>query len=92
MEDVKWLLKKYESLIVLTVIIVIIGGLVFGKRGSEKNAEEVRERPVIIESTEAVKEDESIECFVEESGDPAEVFIGETSEPVSILTAEEDGH
>ncbi len=39
---------------------------------------------------EDVKEDESIEYFVEESGDSTEVSIGETSEPVSILTAEEE--
>lgn len=90
MEDVKWLIKKYGFFIVLMVIIVIISSIVLGKRCSEKNAAEVWEPPVIIESTEVVKEDESIECFLEESGDPAEVYIGETSEPVSILTAEEE--
>lgn len=90
MEDVKWILKKYGSLIVLMVIIVIIGSIILWKRGSEKNAEEVWEPPVIIESTEDIKEDELIEYFAEESGNPTEVFIGETSEPVSILTAEEE--
>lgn len=67
MEDVKWLIKKYGFFIVLMVIIVITGSIVLGKRGSEKNAEEVWEPPVIIESREAVKEDESMECFAEES-------------------------
>ena len=67
MEDVKWLIKKYGFFIVLMVIIVITGNIVLGKRGSEKNAEEVWEPPVIIESREAVKEDESMECFAEES-------------------------
>ena len=90
MEDVKWLIKKYGFFIVLMVILVIIGSIVLGKRGSEKNAEEVWEPPVVIESTEAVKEDEPIECFVEESPNPAETPIGEKSEPVSILTAEEE--
>ena len=45
MEDVKWLLKKYGLLIVLMVIIVVICSIIFGKRGSEKNAEEVWEPP-----------------------------------------------
>ena len=48
MEDVKWLLKKYGLLIVLMVIIVVICSIIFGKRGSEKNAEEVWEPPVEI--------------------------------------------
>ena len=48
MEDVKWLIKKYGFFIVLMVIIVIIGSIVLGKRGSEKNAEEVWEPPVEI--------------------------------------------
>jgi len=47
-EDVKWLIKKYGFFIVLMVIIVIIGSIVLGKRGSEKNAEEVWEPPVEI--------------------------------------------
>ena len=46
MEDVKWLIKKYGFFIVLMVILVIIGSIVLGKRGSEKNAEEVWEPPV----------------------------------------------
>ena len=37
-----------------------------------------------------VKEDESIEYFGEESPNPVEAPIGEKSEPVSILTAEEE--
>lgn len=90
MEDVKWLLKKYGSLIVLMVIIVITGSIILGKRGSEKNAEEVWEPPVVIESTETVKEDESIECFVEESGGTAPISPMEILESVSILTAEEE--
>lgn len=48
MEDVKWLIKKYGIFIVLMVIIVIISSIVLGKRGSEKNAEEVWEPPVEI--------------------------------------------
>ena len=48
MEDVKWLIKKYGFFIVLMVIFVIIGSIVLGKRGSEKNAEEVWEPPVEI--------------------------------------------
>lgn len=48
MEDVKWLLKKYGFLIVLMVVIVVICSIIFGKRGSEKNAEEVWEPPVEI--------------------------------------------
>lgn len=48
MEDVKWLIKKYGFFIVLMVIIVITGSIVLGKRGSEKNAEEVWEPPVEI--------------------------------------------
>ena len=90
MEDVKWLLKRYGSLIALMAIIVITGSIVWGKRDTKRNAEEVWEHPVVIESTEAVKEDESIECFVEESPNSAEAPIGEKSEPVSILTAEEE--
>ena len=90
MEDVKWLIKKYGFFIVLMVIIVITGSIVLGKRGSEKNAEEVWEPPVIIESREAVKEDESMECFAEESEEPATISPMEVLEPVSILTAEEE--
>lgn len=90
MEDVKWLLKRYGSLIALMAVIVIIGSISLGKRDTKRNAEEVWEPPVVIESTEAVKEDESIECFGEESPNPAETPIGEKSEPVSILTAEEE--
>ncbi len=44
----KWLIKKYGFFIVLMVILVIIGSIVLGKRGSEKNAEEVWEPPVEI--------------------------------------------
>ena len=90
MEDVKWLIKKYGFFIVLMVIIVIIGSIVLGKRGSEKNAEEVWEPPVIIESREEVKENESIEGFVEDPGESVKASPMETSEPVSILTAEEE--
>ena len=90
MEDVKWLLKRYGSFIVLIVVLVITGSIALGKRDTERNTEEVWEPPVVIKSTEAVKEDEPIECFVEESPNPAETPIGEKSEPVSILTAEEE--
>ncbi len=48
MEDVKWLLKKYGSLIALMIIIVITGSIVLGKRSSERNAEEVWESPIEI--------------------------------------------
>ena len=90
MEDVKWLLKKYGFLIVLMAVIVITGSIALGKRDTKRNTEEVWEPPVVIESTEAVKEDESIEYFGEESPNPVEAPIGEKSEPVSILTAEEE--
>lgn len=58
MEDVKWLLKRYGSLIVLMAVIVITGSIALGKRDTERNVEEVWEPPVVIESTEAVKEEE----------------------------------
>lgn len=58
MEDVKWLLKRYGSLIVLMAVIVITGSIALGKRDTERNVEEVWEPPVVIESTEAVKEKE----------------------------------
>ncbi|SOY30384.1 hypothetical protein AMURIS_03111 [Acetatifactor muris] len=90
MEDVKWLLKRYGSLIVLMAVIVITGSIALGRRDTERNAEEVWGSPVVIESTEAVKEDEPIECFGEEPPNPAEAPIGEKAEPVSILTAEEE--
>ena len=90
MVDVKWHLKKYGFFIVLMVMVVITGNIVLGKRGSEKNTEEVWEPPVIIESMEEAKEEEPIEYFVEEFVEPAEAFPLETSEPVSILTAEEE--
>ena len=48
MEDVKWLIKKYGFFFFFMVILVIIGSIVLGKRGSEKNAEEVWEPPVEI--------------------------------------------
>ena len=90
MEDVKWLLKRYGSLIVLTAVLVITVSIALGKRDRKRNTEEVWEPPVVTESTEAVKEDGPIECFGEESPNPAETPIGEKSEPVSILTAEEE--
>lgn len=89
-EGVKSLLKRYGFLIVLMAVIAITGRIALGKSGSEKNTEEMWESPVIIESTESAKEDESIGCFVVESGDSAKAPIEETSEPVSILTAEEE--
>ncbi len=90
MEDVKWLFKRYDFLIVLMAVIVITGSIALGKRDTKRNTEEEWEHPVVIESTEAVKEDESVECFGEETPTPAEAPIGEKSEPVSILTAEEE--
>lgn len=48
MEDVKWLLKKYGFLIVLMIIIVLVSSIIWGKRGSEKSAEEVWEPPIEI--------------------------------------------
>ena len=90
MEDVKWLLKRYGSFIVLIVVLVITGSIALGKRDTERNTEEVWEPLVVIENTEAVKENESVECFGEEFPNPAETPIGEMSEPVSILTAEEE--
>ena len=90
MKDVKWSIKRYGSFIVLTAVIIITGSIALGKRDTERNTEEVRESPVVIENTEAVKEDESVECFEEESPNPAEALTGEKPEPVSILTAEEE--
>ena len=71
-------------------IIVITGRIAFGKKDAKRDTEGVWEPPVVMESTEAVKEDEIIEFFEEESPNPAEASIGEKSEPVSILTAEEE--
>lgn len=90
MEDVKWLLKRYGSLIALMAVIVITGSIALGKRDTKRNAEEVWEPPVVIESTEAVKKDESIKYFEEEFPNSAEASTAEDSEPVSILTAEEE--
>ena len=61
MEDVKWLFKRYDFLIVLMAVIVITGSIALGKRDTKRNTEEEWEHPVVIESTEAVKEDESVE-------------------------------
>ena len=75
MEDVEWLLKRYGSFIVLMVVIVIIGSIALGKRDTERNTEEVWEPPVVIESTEALKEDESLQCFEENSPNPGDACI-----------------
>lgn len=56
MEDVRWLLKKYGFLIVLLVIIVLVSSIILGKRGSEKNTEEVWEPPVEILSNNIAEE------------------------------------
>lgn len=48
MENVKWLLRKYGFVIVPMIIVVIISGIVSGKRGSARSAEEVWEPPVIV--------------------------------------------
>ena len=53
MENIKWLLKKYGSFIALMGIIVITGGIVLGKRSSERNAEEMWEPPIEILSENA---------------------------------------
>lgn len=90
MKNIKWPIKKYAFLIAVMGIIVITGRIAFGKKDAKRNTEELWESPVVMESTEAVKEDETIEFFEEESPNPAEASIGEKSEPVSILTAEED--
>lgn len=77
------------SLIVLAGIMVITGSIVMERIGFEKQAEK-GDASVRIENTETVKEDELIEYFMEEYGEPTEASIGDTSEPVSILTAEEE--
>lgn len=75
--------------IVLAGIMIITGSIVMERINSEKQAEK-GDVPVRIENTEAVKEDELIEYFMEQHGEPTEASIGDTSEPVSILTAEEE--
>lgn len=87
-EDVKWHLKRRGSLMAL-VAVTVIGGIALGKRDANRNTEEVWEVPAVIESTEAVKKEESTECLGEESGNPVEVSPMDTS-VVSILTAEEE--
>ena len=77
------------SLIVLAGNMVITGSIVIERIGFEKQAEK-GDVPVRIENTEVVKEDELIEYFMEEHGEPTEASIGDTSEPASILTAEEE--
>ena len=82
MEDVKWLIRKYGFFIVLMVIIVIIGSIVLGKRGSEKNAEEVWEPPVEISfehipmssaDEEEILSNNTVEKRVEESESESEI-------------------
>ena len=82
MEDVKWLIRKYGFFIVLMVIIVIIGSIVLGKRGSEKNAEEVWEPPVEISfehipmssaNEEEISSNNTVEERVEESESESEI-------------------
>ena len=80
---------KFGFLIVLAGIMVITGSIVMERIGFEKQAEKGA-APVRIENTEVVKEDELIEYFMEQHGEPTEASIGDTSEPVSILTAEEE--
>lgn len=87
MEDVKWLLKKYGFFFLLLLIIVVMGSFFLGMNDTNKKVEEVWEQPVIIESEEAVIEDEIMETFVE---DFTEMSVFETSEPISILTVEEE--
>lgn len=87
MEDVKWLLNKYGFLFLSLLIIVVIGSFFIGTKDSDKKDEEVWEQPVIIESEEAAIENEIVETFVE---DLTEMSVFETSEPISILTVEEE--
>ena len=92
MEDVEWLFKKYGSLIGLMVIVVIISSIVFGKRGSERMAEEVWEPPVIVESKDSRAEDEVMVESVEEHSmeSTEEISVWKSPEPVSVLTAGEE--
>lgn len=92
MEDVKWIFKKYGSLIVVMVIIVIISSIVLGKRDSERRAEEVWEPPVVVESKDSGAEGEvMIESVEEDSMESTEeISVWKSPEPVSVLTAEEE--
>ena len=92
MEDVKWFLRKYSFLIVPMIIVVIISSIVLGKRDSERSVEEVWEPPVIAGSKDFEAEDEiMVESDAEDVIDSTEeMSLWESSEPVCVLTAEEE--
>ena len=92
MEDMKWLLRKYVFLIVSMIIVVIICSIVFGERSPERNAEEVWEPPVIVGSKDFGAENETmVESVAEDLMDSTEeMSLWESSEPVCVLTAEEE--
>lgn len=91
MKDVKWLLKKYSFLIVLLVLIAIAGSIIFGKKESKQRTEVVWEPPVIIESQETEPEDKITENTTKDFvKDSEEMPVWENSEPVSLLTAQEE--
>lgn len=92
MEDVKWLFKKYGFLLMPAMIIVIVSSIVLCGRGSERNAEEVWEPPVVVESKDSGAEDEAmVESVVEESMESTEeMSVWKNPEPISVLTTEEE--
>lgn len=57
MEDVKWLLRKGGPFFVVLLIVIITGGLIFGRMDmkQDKVSEEVWEPPVEISSNEIMK-------------------------------------
>lgn len=91
MKDVKWILKKYSFLIVLLVLIAIAGSIIFGKKESKQRTEVVWEPPVIFESQETETENKITENTTKDFvKDSEEMPVWENSEPVSLLTAQEE--
>ncbi len=82
MEDLKWILKKYGFLILLLLIVVVMICITLGKKDTEKSVEMVWEPPVEIPSE---TDDKEIAADAE-----TEVSSLENSEPVSVLTGEEE--
>lgn len=86
MEDVKWLLKKWEFPILVLLIVVIAGVICWGRLHTEekKAAEEVWEPPVEIEYSETITEDKN---DLDTSTDSAYWFIPQSS---GCLISEEE--
>lgn len=86
MEDVKWLLKKWEFPILILLIVVIAGVVCWGKLHTDekKVAEEIWEPPVEIKDSETITEEENdMETFT----DSAYWFIPQSSD---CLISEEE--